>query len=36
VTHGGRICFGKRKINLSTVVVGQNVGVKQVDEAFGS
>ena len=32
VTHCGRVCFGKRKINLSTVFAGQNVGVKQVDE----
>jgi putative transposase len=28
----GRVCFGSRKINLSTVFVGQNVGVKEVDE----
>ncbi len=26
----GRICLGKRKINLSTVFAGQNVGVKQI------
>ena len=32
VTHCGRVCFGTRKINLSTVFAGQNVGVKQVDE----
>ena len=32
VTHCGRVCFGKRKINLSTVFAGQTVGVKQVDE----
>ena len=30
VTHCGRICFGRRKINLSTVFAGQNVGVKEV------
>ena len=30
VTQCGRVCFGKRKINLSTVFAGQNVGVKQV------
>jgi putative transposase len=30
VTHCGRICLGKRKINLSTVFAGQNVGVKEV------
>ncbi len=32
VTHCGRICFGRQKINVSTVFAGQNVGVKQVDE----
>ncbi|MEX2125708.1 MAG: integrase core domain-containing protein [Woeseia sp.] len=32
VTRCGRICFGRRKINLSTVFAGQNVGVKQVSE----
>lgn len=30
VTDCGRICFGRRKINLSTVFAGQNVGVKEV------
>jgi putative transposase len=32
VTRCGRICFGRRKINLSAVFAGQNVGVKQVSE----
>ena len=32
VTMCGRLCFGSRKINLSTVFAGQNVGVKEVDE----
>lgn len=32
VTRCGRICFGRQKINLSTVFAGQNVGVKQVSE----
>jgi putative transposase len=32
VTNCGRVCFAKRKINLSTVFAGQNIGVKQVDE----
>ena len=32
VTRCGRICFGPRKINLSTVFAGQNVGVKVVSE----
>jgi putative transposase len=30
VTQCGRICFGRRKINLSNVFAGQNIGVKQV------
>jgi putative transposase len=32
VTHCGRICLGRRKINLSTVFAGQNVGIRQLDE----
>ena len=32
VTHCGRICFKGRKINLSHVFAGQNVGVTQVGE----
>jgi putative transposase len=32
VTRCGRICFNGRKINLSHVFAGQNVGVTQVDE----
>ena len=32
VTTCGRICFNRRKINLSTVLAGQNVGIKQVSE----
>ncbi len=30
VTHCGRICLGSRKINLSTVLAGQNIGIKEV------
>jgi putative transposase len=30
VTQCGRICFGRRKINLSIVFAGQNVGIKEV------
>jgi len=30
VTRCGRICFGRRKINLSKVFAGQNVGVKEI------
>jgi hypothetical protein len=32
VTRCGRICVGKRKINLSTVFAGQCVGIREVDE----
>jgi len=32
VTRCGRVCFGSRKINLSTVFAGQNVDVKEVEE----
>ena len=32
VTHCGRICFNSRKVNLSQVFAGQNVGVTQVGE----
>jgi putative transposase len=32
VTQCGRICIGRRKINLSTVFAGQNVGVKEVSD----
>jgi putative transposase len=30
VTECGRLCFGRRKINLSVVFAGQNVGVREV------
>jgi putative transposase len=32
VTHCGRICVGKRRINLSQVFAGQRVGIKQVSD----
>jgi len=32
VTQCGRVCMHRRKINLSLVFAGQNVGVKQIDE----
>jgi putative transposase len=32
VTCCGRICIGRRKINLSIVFAGQNVGVKEVSD----
>jgi len=34
VTHCGRICIGKNKINLSQVFSGQAVGVKEVDDGI--
>jgi putative transposase len=32
VTRCGRICVGRRKINLSTVFAGQLVGIREVDD----
>ena len=32
VTNCGRICIGRRKINLSHVFAGQNVGIREVAE----
>ena len=32
MTHCGRICYKSRKVNLSQVFAGQQVGVRQVDE----
>jgi hypothetical protein len=32
VTHCGRICLHRKKINLSTVFAGQTVGIKEVEE----
>ena len=32
VTQCGRICIGKRKINLSTVFAGQIVGIREVED----
>ena len=32
VTRCGRICIGKRKINLSQVFAGQTLGLKEVDD----
>ena len=32
VTHCGRLCFNGRKVNLSHVFAGQNVGVTQVGD----
>lgn len=32
VTHCGRICFHRRKVNVCQALAGQNVGVKQVSD----
>ena len=32
VTHCGRVCFHRRKVNLSQALAGQAVGVRQVQE----
>jgi putative transposase len=32
VTHCGRICVGRRKINLSTVFAGEIVGIREVED----
>jgi transposase InsO family protein len=34
VSHCGRICLGKKKINFSTVFAGQAVGIKEVDDGI--
>jgi hypothetical protein len=35
VTHCGRICVKGKKINVTTVLAGQNVGIKEVDDDSG-
>jgi putative transposase len=32
ITQCGRICMGKKKINVTSVLAGQNVGITQTDE----
>jgi len=34
VTSCGRICMHRKKINISTVLAGQRLGVKEVDDAI--
>ncbi len=34
VTACGRVCMHRKKINISTVLTGQLVGIKEVDEAI--
>ena len=35
VTHCGRICLGRKKINFSTVFAGQAVGIEKFTTTFG-
>ncbi len=35
ITNCGRICIGRRKINLSRVFAGQNVGIREVSDKVG-
>lgn len=34
MTRCGRICIGKRKINLSQVFAGQTLGIREVEDKF--
>ena len=34
VTNCGRICIGRKKVNLSTVFAGQNIGIKEVEDGI--
>jgi hypothetical protein len=34
VTACGRICMHRKKINISTVLAGQRLGIKEVDEGI--
>ena len=34
VTACGRICMHRKRINVSTVLAGQRVGIKEVDEGI--
>jgi hypothetical protein len=34
VTACGRICMHRKRINISTVLAGQRVGIKEVDEGI--
>jgi hypothetical protein len=34
VTHCGRICMYRKKINISTVMAGQKLGIKEVDDGI--
>jgi hypothetical protein len=34
VTHCGRICMHRKKINISTVMAGQRLGLKEVEDGI--
>ncbi|MCA1409243.1 transposase [Ensifer sp. IC3342] len=34
VTNCGRICIYRKKINISTVLAGQKLGIKEVDDGI--
>ena len=34
VTHCGRICIYRKKINISTVMAGQRLGIEEVDDSI--
>jgi hypothetical protein len=34
VTACGRLCLHRKKINISTVLAGQRLGIKEVDEGI--
>ena len=34
VTNCGRICMHRKKINISTVMAGQRLGIKEVDDGI--
>jgi hypothetical protein len=34
VTSCGRICINRKKVNISDVLVGQRLGIKEVDQGI--
>ena len=34
ITHCGRLCLHRKRINISTVFAGQTVGIKEIDEGI--
>ena len=35
MTSCGRICMHRKRVNVSTVMAGQKLGIKEVDEGIG-